>query len=911
MDRWARASGMVESRMRHREKSRSELLAEISQLRERVAALERQQGTQAGPDYADSLIDAVPAALAITDLQGRIQRVNREFVRKCGLETDQLIGKTVRDVGLYDPEQWNSIHEGLARRLMAEGTVSNIEITAFPRNSAPFPVLLSFSLLRSPTGEPTGIVSCGKDITQIKEAERATAEKEHLLGATFDAITESVLLLDRAGVFRAVNETAARRLGCRAEDLVGLSSRKAGPEIMPLAVREARLAHFDKVVQTAEPMRLTDERAGKFFDQTYYPVVDDTGQVSHVVVFAMDITARLNAQRELKDSRRRYHNLVENMTDIIYSTDLDGKVTSINRASKALLGLDHAEIIGTDYRQWVPKTQLAKLEAARERALAGEKTVVEIVMNDSTGGERYLEIGVTPTLTDGEISGTQGVIRDITKRRQAEQAVRENEERLSGLFNAITESVLLTDTDGTLLALNETAAHRFGGSAERLVGTRLADLSLETVSRQVVKNRLQWIHQVRRTGQAMRIEETWDGLTLDHSLYPVLDDQGRVRQVALFSKDVTPRKQLESRLSVSEERYRTLVENAGETIATVGQDGVFEFMNATAARRLGGHPRDFVGKTMWDLFPPEVADRQMTQIRQVLQTGKGRNSISLTQVREGPRWYNTTIEPLRDSAGKMTAALVIARDIHEFKTAQDELDAYRESMVRAEQLASVGTLSATLAHELTQPLTVIRLSIQNSLKDLEGVPCPERVREDLQDGLLEVSSVTAIAERFRNFARRSSERLVGKVAVSGVAQRVTSLLQESARRSKVTLETEGLESLPPLLLPEKDLEQLVFALAQNAIQAADGRKESRFRMSGTRDHDAAHLRFVDDCGGIAAENLKRIFEPFFTTKAAAEGTGLGLCIVHRIVTDAHGQLRVESDFGRGTTFFVTLPIQGD
>ncbi|UCC31931.1 MAG: PAS domain-containing protein, partial [Phycisphaerales bacterium] len=396
---------------------------------------------------------------------------------------------------------------------------------------------------------------------------------------------------------------------------------------------------------------------------------------------------------------------------------------------------------------------------------------------------------------------------------------------------------------------------------------------------------------------------------VEYSLTPAIRD-GRVVGVQGMVWDITERKQLERMLRESEERYRAVVENAGEAIAIVDEAGVFRFMNSTAARRLDGPPGNFTGKTMWQLFPQDVADRQMTHIREVIASGRGNNSISLTNVKGEPRWYNTTVEPLRDESGRPKAGIVIARDIHELKQAQDELTAFRERMIRAEQLASLGTLSATLAHELTQPLTVIRLSIQNALKEVEQTTCSETVCDDLRDGLDEVANATQIVERFRNFARRSSEKVTQKVAVGAVAERVADLLEASAQQARVRLEMRGLAALPPIHAREKDLEQLFFALLQNAIQAAGGEEPAHVQVCATCDEGDVTLVFMDDCGGIGPEHLDRIFEPFFTTKPAGVGTGLGLCIVQRIVSQATGSLRVQSRPGEGTTFTVTLPIEG-
>ena len=253
--------------------------------------------------------------------------------------------------------------------------------------------------------------------------------------------------------------------------------------------------------------------------------------------------------------------------------------------------------------------------------------------------------------------------------------------------------------------------------------------------------------------------------------------------------------------------------------------------------------------------------------------------------------------------------MVIARDIHELKLAEEELGLYREKMAQAERLASLGTLSATLAHELNQPLTAISLSIENSLADLETTSCPSSVIEDLKDGLSAVSDVASKVDSLRHFAQESSKEIISKVNLKAVGERILNLLNESARRARVSLHLKDMDKLPFIQSNEKDLEQLFFALVENAIQAADGKKECRLIISGDVKDEHIELRFSDTCGGIAPENLDKIFEPFFTTKSVGERTGLGLCIVERIVTGAGGKIRVESKAGKGTTFFVTLPVK--
>jgi len=619
----------------------------------------------------------------------------------------------------------------------------------------------------------------------------------------------------------------------------------------------------------------------------------------------------------------------------------------------------------------------------------------------------------------------------IHPRTQTRRKTSEREQTLWALINAISESMLLTDWDGTILTCNETAARRLGRPIEELIGQSLLEPDPDLIPGDVARKRLELIRQVIRSGKAVLVGDERNGMQMDYSLYPVLDAKGVVRQVAIFAKDVTyqvevdrvlhesakrygnlvdrvgeivatldceghcvsvnqavhailgydprevvgrrftefisreavaaiefqygralagervkghttlvhcggghfdfeyrmvpivrdgcvvgvlgvtwditERKRLERMLKESEERYRTVVESAGEAISIVDEAGTFQFMNSTAARALGGKASDFAGRSMWDLFPREIADRQMGTVRRVTQTGQGVNTVVLSTVGGRERWYNTTIEPLRDSSGAVTAALVVARDVHDLKTAQQELEAYRDRMERADHLASLGTLSAMLAHELTQPLTVIRLSIQNAMEDIkERGGCP--AADDLSDGLAEVANVAAIVDRIRGFARRTSEKATSEVILSAVVRRMIRLLEESAHRARIDLRTEGLDTLPPIYTHEKDIEQVFFALAQNAIQAANGSRDCTLCIAGAERGDRVEVSFADDCGGIAPEHLDRVFDPFFTTKPPGEGTGLGLCVVQRIINQVGGELRMENRWGKGVSFTILVPV---
>ena len=729
----------------------------------------------------------------------------------------------------------------------------------------------------------------------------------------------------------------------------------------------------------------------------------------------------------------RNETILRTCIDGFWLVDKDGHILEVNDAYCRMSGYTRDELL---------TMSLQDLEA-RETA---EEIAGHIREITDSGAHRFesrhrrkdgtmmdVDISAHSMSTDGGRIFT--FLRDITGQKQAEWALRESEAKYRTLVEhlpAITYIAAL-DESSTTLYVSPQIEHFIGFTPEEYKGDpdlwreRLHPDDKDRVLMALGQSHTEkgaFVQEYRMVGKDGRIVWFRDEAVI------VRDQNNQPLFLHGVMYDITEHKRAEEALRESEEKYRTLVESAGEAIATVDVNGVFTFMNETAAKRLGGAPRDFVGKTMWDLFPKDVADRQAASVREVIKTGRRANVIVPTRLGGRLRWHSTTIEPLKDGAGKVTAALVVARDIHELIQAQEEvrtlssaveqsidgvaigdvesrllyvneayarmhgytrqelvgmktadlyarnqieryeqvfaqirkggsyageawharkdgtlfpcyvsitlvrndrgevtgtvavcrdmaeskqkeaeLTKFRAQMARAEQLASLGTLSATVAHQITQPLTVIRLSLDNVLDELTATSGSSTAIRRLQDSIGQVSNITSIINRFRHFARQSSDTRFGQVSLYATAERVVRLLEESARQSRVCLRLENMDKLPSVLMNETDLEQLFFALLENAIQAADGTKAHHVVISTVAGQGRVELRFSDDCGGIAPENLDRLFEPFFTTKPRGSGTGLGLCIVQDVVTRIGGRIRVESELGKGTTFFVTLPVK--
>ena len=721
---------------------------------------------------------------------------------------------------------------------------------------------------------------------------------------SLDAFTILSAVRDDQGIIRDfqcefANPAAGRLLGHTPEELID----KRLLQILPsIRMQSDLFDRFVRVLQTGEPHDYELYYGWDGLKGWFRNMAVRLGD--GVAVCFADITARKQAEDELRASKERFELAVRGAGVGIWDWNIrTGKVYYSPRW-KTIFGYAENEI-GDGFDDWARLLHPEEAEyvckyQADFLAGTGSSVTLEYRLRHKDGLYRWIEAHAVVVRDEhGEACRLVGSHGDITARKQAEL-------RYQDLFENIPVGVGIATYEGRLLACNTAMLQILGCGAGETERITLEDTYVDRTRRVELLQRIRTDGKVRDFEVELKRKDGaryWASLTV----VPLRWDGQEV--LLTVQVDVSGRKRAEQALQESENKYRTLVESAGETIAVVNEEGFFLFMNTTAAVRLGGKPEEYVGKTMWELFPREIADRQVASIRTVIRTGRGMNVIVPTTVQGTTRWYNTTIEPLSDAKGEIRSALIVGRDIHELRQAQKELEEYRIHMARAERLASLGTLSATVAHEMNQPLTVIQLTIQNCLAQLEEEGSVQGLVGDLKDCLEEVSVVTSIVDRFKGFARYSLRRGGGRTNLQGVAERMVSVLEDAAKRRRVRLVLEGLDRLGELDADERDMGQVFFSLIENAIQAADGKTDHQLLITGRASGASVEVRFADDCGGIAPEHVDKIFDPFFTTKSDNEGTGLGLCIVEQALSRVGGRIRVENRPGEGVTFIITLLLQ--
>ena len=366
-----------------------------------------------------------------------------------------------------------------------------------------------------------------------------------------------------------------------------------------------------------------------------------------------------------------------------------------------------------------------------------------------------------------------------------------------------------------------------------------------------------------------------------------------------------------SRLRAQERKLRDVVETIPTIAWTAQPNGSIDFVNRTWREYSGFSAGETAGSGWQNAVHPEDLGRHLKRWRASLNDGGHFESEVRFRRADGVyRWFLARAVPLRDARGQIVKWYGSSTDIEERKRAEEERERVRQleaELAHINRVSTLGELTASLAHEIKQPITATITSASAGIRWLtREQPNVEEARNLLESIKRDGERTTEIVARLKSFYKKEDLREHERVDINEVVEEMLLLMRSEANRWSVVIRTELAVGLPPVWAHRVQLQQVLMNLVLNAIEAMKEMAGEVTIRSCCKDGHV--LVSVSDAGtGIPEGKMDKIFDSFFTTKAA--GTGMGLSI-SRTIIDAHGGgLWAENNSGRGATFYFTLPAE--
>lgn len=898
--------------------------------------------------------EAASVAITHTGIDGKWIRVNDMVVDLTGYSREELADLTIPEITIDEDSEREA---PLIAQLFA-GEIDSYVIEKRYRHKSGrvIWVKVKSALKRDDNGVPLYTVAMIEDIDELKQSEFALRESEARFRAFWDNSPFNQSVKDIHGRLLQVNETYRRTYGITDDDVSGQSlSETHSTDWAP------QIDDFDREVLRTRTTRTADVNVpGKNGQEltirvTKFPVYDANNKVVGVGGVSYDITSQVRAAQEIREREERFRATFDQAAVGIAHLSFEGQWLRINERYCEILGYSEDELRQLSFKDITHPDDLGSELSAREGLVAGTS-------GPYSREKRYIRkdgsiVWVAITISKTERMGSQEpylivVIENIDDRKQAEFALAARVEQqaaimdigqralaepsLDKLLRESAELVARTlDIDICLVSRRDFISHTFQISAANAEGQKYIGWPVEprlrglnnffeaAVAKAVVTDKgdpdgpdvTSPIMEDIGTQSAASVviagdEEGPFGLLVVHSRNRrkfTDDDVTFLQSVANILSATVSRSRIASELAEREEMLNTVLDNAADAIIVSDAHGDIVMANR-AAEEIFTYDGDAIRETnLRDLIPisyqteasssdvgprPQFSTREMIGIR-----------------RDGSRVpIEVAMTQFESPVGTMHTALV--RDITEQKSLQSQL-------TQASKLATVGEMAAGIAHELNQPLNIMRMAADNVLIRMDsGTADLDYAEENLTLISEQAGRMGKIILHMRVFSRQDTSDFRPfdpSRAVSNACELLRSQLELEGVDLTVSLPDEN----KMVNGSESQLEQVLINMITNArdsiretSKVGNGKQSlGSIQVSFTQQDDdtIACIRVRDTGGGISDDTLERIFDPFFTTKEVGVGTGLGLSVSYGIVNAMGGKI-VAKNIEGGCEFVVELPV---
>jgi PAS domain S-box-containing protein len=734
------------------------------------------------------------------------------------------------------------------------------------------------------------------------------AEREAKIRRLVEANIIGILFWEGEGQILEANDAFLRLVGYDRNDLI--AGRLHRNKLMPPEWRD-RTAHAWAAVKSGTIQQYEKEYFRK--DGSRVPVLIGAATFeasgNEGVAFVLDLSERKRAEDALRESEERFRTLVQFSFDVYWESDAQHRFIRQEFAESVTDAPAPGSEIGKT--RW----EVPYLEPDEEAWRKHRETMdahmpfrdFELARPTPDGGKRYVSVSGLPVFDKtGRFIGYRGVGRHITERKWAEEELRASEARFRTFVDHATDAFMLHRDDGTILDVNRQTCESLGYSRNELIGMTpiVFDPDANAAFVQNIKERVD-------SGEIVTFESR--NRRKDGTVFPV---EVRVREFwqdgqrlgISLARDITERKRAEEALRESEEQWRAVFENNPTMYLMVDVTGNIVSVNPFGAKQLGYRGDELIGRRLQELF--YEADREAAQRNTAICLEHPGRAMSweLRKIRKDGEvlWVRETARAM--SFNKRPVVLIACEDITEGKRAAETLREVQMELAHANRVATMGQLTASIAHEVKQPIAATVTNAQAALRFLDPRTVDlEEVRQILNDIVKDGNRAGEVISRIRGLTKKEPQRR-DRLEINGAICEVIELTRGEAVKNSVSVRAELADSLPLVQGDKVQLQQVILNLIVNAIEAmSDMGKEARELLisSGTIESGGVLVTVRDSGPGLAPATLDRLFDAFYTTKPSGLGMGLSIC---RSIVEAHGgNLWASANDPQGAVFQFTVP----
>jgi PAS domain S-box-containing protein len=500
-----------------------------------------------------------------------------------------------------------------------------------------------------------------------------------------------------------------------------------------------------------------------------------------------------------------------------------------------------------------------------------------------------------------EFADLSGTIDQMLERLEGSlNDLRLSEKRYRSILESIEEGYFELDLQGQFTVVNDALCQCLGYSHEEMIGRRLRDYINETFDNHLngILTHIRLEHEPVKWLSWQTTHRDGSRCHIGMSIYPMLESDGSIVGFRGVARDVSGLVKVEEALRESEEKFSKAFRASPDCMAiTTLEEGKYIEIN-DAYTRVTGYTRDnIIGRKVIDINRWDEANARETIMKKLKTKGRVLKEECRFRMKSGAiRTMLYSAETLK--IGGVDCVLSVTTDITDRKRQEEQL-------LQTSKLASIGELASGVAHEVNNPLTSI-IGYAQLLSANRTVP-PD-VKADLDKIYKESQRAAKIVQNLLSFARQHKPDKSAH-SINDLVKQTLELRAYEHKTSDITVTLDLGENLPPVMADYHQIQQTILNIVINAEHAiAEVRCKGGITVSTSASLPFVRITISDNGCGIKPENMSRIFDPFFTTKDVNKGTGLGLSICHGIISEHGGKLYAESVEGKGTSFYIELPV---